>query len=73
MTIVRAVLVVVWVGLVLGPSAARAQASLVDGLGGPAGFGTSEVPVGDDMEATVTVDVTPAFPDGLHFFGSRCS
>lgn len=73
MTIVRAVLVVVWVGLVLGPSAARAQASLVDGLGGPAGFGTSEVPVGDDMEATVTVDVTPAFPDGLHFFGTTYS
>jgi len=56
--------------IVLAPSALSAQATLIDGLGGPAGYGTSEVPVGDDMSATVTVDITPAFPTGIDFFGT---
>lgn len=51
------------------PQRLCAQASLIDGLGGVAGFGVGEVPIGDDMEATRTVDITSAFPAGLEFFG----
>ncbi len=50
-----------------------AQATLIDGFGGPADFGASEVPIGDDMSATITVDITPAFPMGLDFFGTTYS
>jgi cysteine-rich repeat protein len=58
-------------GALVGASCCEAQAMLIDGLGGPAGFGTDTVPVGDDMSATITVDVTPAFPMGLDFFGTN--
>ena len=57
---------------------ARAQATLITGLGGPVGFGTSCMPPNDDgswTEGDVTattpgpgLDLTPAFPTGLHFY-----
>jgi len=57
--------------LVLGTTAsASAQATLIDGLGGPAGFGTNMLPP-DDEEFSTEVDVTPAFPDGLTYFGTN--
>lgn len=52
------------------PVRAAAQATLVDGLGGPAGFGTEMLPP-DDEEFSTEVVVTPAFPDGLEFFGAH--
>jgi hypothetical protein len=41
---------------------------LLDGLGGPAGFGPGELPAG---ASSARVDLAPAFPDGLWFFGPR--
>ena len=51
-------------------STASAQATLIDGLGGPIGFGPSMLPP-DDEEFSTEVDVMPAFPDGLTFFGTN--
>jgi Nidogen-like len=42
--------------------------SLVNGLGGPSGFGTDSVPVGDD-NSSAEIPITSVFPDGLNFFG----
>jgi hypothetical protein len=42
--------------------------ALLDGLGGPAGFGENRGPTGDDT-STGPIDLTPVFPDGLTFFG----
>jgi MYXO-CTERM domain-containing protein len=53
--------------LLVGPAQASAQATLVNGFGGPADFGTIEVFAGDDEDSIV--DVTPAFPMGLTIFG----
>jgi MYXO-CTERM domain-containing protein len=53
----------------LAPSLARAQATLVTGLGGPRGYGTSCLSGSDDGSSPV-VDLTPAFPSGLNFFGT---
>jgi MYXO-CTERM domain-containing protein len=50
---------------------ARAQATLVNGLGGPQGYGTSCMPPNDDgawPAGTPGLDLTPAFPHGLHFY-----
>ena len=50
---------------------ARAQATLVSGLGGPAGYGSACVPACDDCSSpqdSVGLDLTPAFPMGLHFY-----
>lgn len=63
------VLLVVALGASTIASGASAQATLVDGLGGPAGYGTQMLPP-DDEEFSTEVDVTPAFPDGLTFFGT---
>ncbi len=49
-------------------STAHAQASLIRGLGGPADFGTNEVPYNDDG-SSMEIDVSRAFPYGLRFFG----
>jgi len=62
-------LALVALAAVVSPMSASAQATLVGGMGGPAGYGASEVPVGDDS-ASITVDITPAFPMGLHYFGT---
>ena len=50
---------------------AHAQATLVTGLGGPEGFGTSCMPPNDDGSWPADspgLDLTPAFPQGLHFY-----
>jgi MYXO-CTERM domain-containing protein len=52
------------------PSMASAQATLVTGFGGPLDFGT-DVLVRDDDTISTMVDLTPAFPTGLDFFGTR--
>jgi MYXO-CTERM domain-containing protein len=41
---------------------------LIATFGGPAGFGTNVLP-GNDDGSTDTLDLTPAFPGGLSFFG----
>jgi hypothetical protein len=43
---------------------------LIAGLGGLAGFGVDYLDYGDDG-STTAIDVTPAFPDGLDFYGTR--
>jgi hypothetical protein len=50
---------------------ARAGATLLNNLGGPRGYGTSCMPPNDDGSwpaDTVGLDLTPAFPHGLHFY-----
>jgi hypothetical protein len=50
---------------------AHATATLVNGLGGPQGYGTSCMPPNDDgawPAGTPGLDITPAFPQGLHFY-----
>ena len=42
---------------------------LINGLGGPSGFGTSYLP-GNDDGSTGAVDITPAFTSGLDLFGT---
>ena len=41
---------------------------LLNGFGGPAGYGTNELPTNDDGFSP-SIDMTPAFPMGLNFFG----
>lgn len=50
------------------PSLASAQATLITGLGGPAGFGTGVLDYNDDG-SSAEIDITPAFPNGLPYFG----
>lgn len=45
---------------------AHAQAPLLTGFGGPAGYGTIEIEGDDDSQI---VDVLPAFPGGMPFYG----
>lgn len=50
---------------------ARAAATLMTGLGGPQGYGTSCMPANDDGSwpaGAPGLDLTPAFPTGLHFY-----
>ncbi len=50
---------------------ARAQAPLMNGLGGPRGYGTDCLPPNDDGSwpaDSTGLDLTPAFPTGLHFY-----
>src|SRR5437868_2178067 len=51
------------------PRAAGAQVALLNGFGGPAGYGPGNLPPNDDG-STPVIDLTPAFPSGLTFFGS---
>ncbi len=53
-------------------SGASAQATLLRGYGGPAGFGTNVLP-GNDDGLTSALDLTGAFPGGLRFFGGPYS
>src|SRR5688572_11535485 len=48
-------------------STASAQATLVSGLGGTAGFGTQCLGMNDDGSSN-RIDITPFFPGGLRFF-----
>jgi hypothetical protein len=49
---------------------ASAQSSLVDGLGGRAGYGGACLGPNDDGSSDA-IDLTPYFPGGLRFFGER--
>jgi len=52
------------------PSVAHAQATLLTGLGGPAGFGIDRVPETGGVGFSGPFDITPAFPaPGFRFFG----
>jgi MYXO-CTERM domain-containing protein len=52
----------------LHPSSAAA-APLLGGLGGPAGYGVGNLPANDDG-SSAELNVRPAFPAGLSFFGT---
>ena len=54
---------------VLAAASTAHAAPLITGLGGPAGFGTNNLPANDDG-STSEIDVRLAFPDGLFFFGT---
>ncbi|MCA9525043.1 MAG: hypothetical protein KC549_01945, partial [Myxococcales bacterium] len=54
--------------LLLAPAGAWAQAQLIDGLGGPAGYGENLVPAGDET-STGLIDLRAAFPTGLRLLG----
>ena len=60
-------LVVIAVSLGL-PGIAHAQATLLAGLGGPLGFGTSSLSRGSDSVSS-EVSLTPLFPTGFDFYG----
>jgi hypothetical protein len=62
----------VLVALTSVPALASAQAELVNNLGGEAGFGTGILEYNDDGSST-EIDLRPAFPNGLEFFGERFS
>jgi len=50
---------------------AFAGATLMTGLGGTAGYGTNCMPPNDDGSSpagTPGLDITPAFPNGIHFY-----
>jgi len=47
-----------------------AQAPLITGLGGPAGFGVDALPPDDD-NSSAPIPLATAFPSGLEFFGSN--
>ena len=64
----RAACAVLLLGLAAPPSA-RADVALRHDLGGPLGFGTDCLSPNDDGSSAV-IDLTPAFPSGLRFFGS---
>ena len=55
---------------------ARATATLMSGLGGPVGYGANCLPPNDDgtwpSDAT-GLDLTPAFPKGVHFYSGSYS
>ncbi len=54
----------------LAPAPVHAQATLVTGLGGPAGYGdTSSCLSRNDDGSSRSVDIRAAFPTGLRFFG----
>jgi len=60
-------LVVSW--LVVALRVAPAQAvPLIATYGGPAGYGTNVLP-GNDDGSSAAIDLTPAFPGGVRFFG----
>ncbi len=54
------------------PAVASAQGELITGLGGEAGFGTGILEYNDDCSSG-EIDLRPAFPNGLEFFGQRFS
>lgn len=57
-------------GLWVGGSASSARAQLLTGLGGEAGFGTGVLDYNDDG-SSAEIDLRPAFPNGLEYFGQR--
>jgi cysteine-rich repeat protein len=61
--------VAIVVGAVAFAPRAHAQPPLITGLGGPAGFGPHVVPPGDETSSPA-IDVRPAFPSGIRFYGN---
>ena len=58
------------IGLALLPrGVAHAQVPLLDTFGGPFGFGADCLYPNDDGSSLAAIDLTPAFPMGLNFFG----
>lgn len=53
-----------------GGGASSAHAQLLTGLGGEAGFGTGVLDYNDDG-SSAEIDLRPAFPNGLEYFGQR--
>jgi MYXO-CTERM domain-containing protein len=51
----------------LGASSATATVPLINGLGGPRGYGTDCLSPNDDGSSSA-IDITSAFPQGLRFF-----
>lgn len=54
------------------PAAASAQATLISGLGGPAGYGTECLGMNDDGSSNA-IDLAAFFPAGLRFFDATHS
>lgn len=58
-----------FVALLLSPLHASAQAPLISGLGGNAGYGPNGQCLGrNDDGSSAGIDITPYFPNGLRFF-----
>jgi hypothetical protein len=68
--IVRVLAMLGGLGVATLPSIGAAQAPLLTGLGGPRDFGTDCLSPNDDGSSAL-IDLTPAFPGGLQFFGRR--
>jgi MYXO-CTERM domain-containing protein len=66
----RSALPLLWCALVLSlASTASAQATLITGLGGPAGYGASGSCLGvNDDGSAGPIELGASFPTGLHFF-----
>src|SRR3972149_822712 len=54
--------------LLAAPLPAARAGPLIATYGGPAGFGTGNLP-GNDDGSSAPIDLTPAFPGGVRFFG----
>jgi MYXO-CTERM domain-containing protein len=63
----RALAVSLCFAALLHAGSAHAQASLINGLGGTAGYGTQCLGMNDDGSSN-SIDITPYFPGGLRFF-----
>nr|MDQ3033265.1 hypothetical protein [Myxococcota bacterium] len=63
------VLLIASMALVWVPCGASAQAPLLSGLSGPAGFGTGVLPRNDDG-SSAAIPLGTAFPSGLYFVGA---
>ena len=71
MTTKRTTLGLLALGLTLSTATgASAQAGLMNGLGGEGGFGEGVLQYNDDGSSQ-EIDITPAFPSGLPYFGQR--
>ena len=66
----RLILGATFAALLAVAATAHAQPTLVSGLGGPNDFGTQCLSPNDDGSSAL-IDLTPAFPAGLNFFGTR--
>lgn len=55
----------------LAPAMARAQATLVTGLGGPLDFGTDSPPRGDDDTMPTALSLSATFPGGIDLYGAH--
>ncbi len=61
--------IVAAVAMTLGAVGNAGAATLLNGLGGPAGYGPNNLP-GNDDGSTGVIDISAAFPEGLHFYAA---